>query len=393
MKKLSQRMQRLSGFYFAELDPILRRLRAAGREVIRLDVGSPDLPPPPEVIAAMQRLAALPDLHGYQPHRGIDLVRHAWVTQYEMRYGVYLDPERQVQPLLGSKEGIFHLSQTLLDPGDVALVPDPGYVTYSQGALFAGARVHYLPLRAENGYLPDLEAIPARVLRRAKLLWLNYPNNPTGAVASPEFFAAAFAFAEKHKILLCHDAAYNLVTFDGYQAPSLLQIPGAAETALEFNSLSKSHNMAGWRLGAALGSPAALAALLKLKSNLDSGHFRPLEETVSEALDTPQAWIEARNQVYQQRQQLVIAALRSLGIEIAAPQGSIYVWAPCPAGFSSAAFARKLLEEHGLSVAPGTIFGAGGEGYFRISLVVPLERLGKAMDRLSDGWKQAAING
>lgn len=379
----AERLNRLSTQFFADLNAKIAALESEGRDVIRLDIGSPDLPPPPEVIAALATSAAKPDRHGYQAHNATQALRQAWAELYQRLYGVALDPYREILPLLGSKEGIFHLSLALLNPGDVALIPDPGYLTYTQSALLAGGAPYYLPLRAERHFLPDLESIPEAVARRAKILWLNYPNNPTAAVAPLEFFAQAVEFARRHDMLLCHDAAYSRVTFDGYLSPSPLQILGAREVVIEFNTLSKSHNMAGWRVGAALGQVEALHALYKLKTNADSGHFLPILEASTVALGADQSWIEARNRVYQRRRDLVVEGLRQLGLTISPPLASLYIWASLPPGWRSLEFTTALLEAAHVSLTPGTVFGAHGEGYLRIALTQTEERIAEAIRRMA----------
>ena len=274
------------------LGPKIAALRASGSDVIRLDEGSPDLPPAPPIIDALARSAASPQNHSYQSHKGIPLLQEAWAEMYQRVFGVGLNPESEVFPLLGSKEGIFHLLLALVEPGDCVLVPDPGYITYSRGTLFAGGEPYFMPLLPENGYFPDLNAIPDDVIRRAKLLWLNYPNNPTATMATVDFFAKALAFARTHDLLICHDAAYAQVTFDGMRALSILEVPGAKEIAVEFNTLSKSHNMAGWRVGVAVGNPLVLQALFTLKSNADSSHFRPIMDAAVEAMTGDQGWLK-----------------------------------------------------------------------------------------------------
>jgi LL-diaminopimelate aminotransferase len=285
---------------------------------------------------------------------------------------------------LGSKEGIFHLSQAFLEPGDLALVPDPGYITYTRGALFAGAEVRYFPLLPERGYLPDLEQIPAEVLMRARLLWLNYPNNPTGASAAPRLFAQAVDLAKRYGFLICHDAAYMQVFFDGEPPPSLLQVPGAKQVGVEFNTLSKSHNMAGWRSGALLGNPEAVKTLFTLKTNLDSGHFLPILEASTAALTGDQSWLVERNDIYRQRRDAVLAALPRLGMAAEPPRASLYVWASIPEGWACEPFALAALEHAGVSLTPGTVFGKGGEGYVRIALCAPVEKIELGMLRLGD---------
>jgi LL-diaminopimelate aminotransferase len=303
---------------------------------------------------------------------------------YRRVHGVHIHPDG-VLPLLGSKEGVFHLSQAVLNPGDVVLIPDPGYLTYTQSARFAGAEPYYLPLLPENGYLPDLGALPQDTRQRARILWLNYPNNPTAAIAPLEFFAQAVEFCRRHQILLCHDAAYTQVTFEGSYAPSALEVPGSEEVCIEFNTLSKSHNMAGWRVGAAVGNPEALAALLKLKTHTDSGHFGPVMDASVAAMLGDQSWLDERNAIYQERRDLVVAGLREMGFNLQEPQASLYIWCPLPGGRdSSSEFALALLERAHVSLAPGIVFGPRGEGFVRISLVQPIERLEVAISRIRD---------
>jgi LL-diaminopimelate aminotransferase len=372
---------RLSENFFAVLNSNVARLRSAGKDIIRLDIGSPDMPPADHIIAALVDTAASPNSHGYQPHRGTDALRNAWAGMYKRLYGIILDPD-SVVPLLGSKEGVFHLSIAVLNPGDVVLVPDPGYQTYAQSAHFAGAEAVQLPLQPDNHYLPDISKIPAHVTRRAKLLWLNYPNNPTAAVAPLDLFTEAIAFCRQHDILLCHDAAYTQVTYDGYRAPSILEVPGATEVAVEFNTLSKSHNMAGWRVGAAFGQRNALDALFKLKTHADSGHFLGIIDATIAALNGDQDWLVARNLVYQKRRDLVVEALQEMGFNPEPVQASLYVWFPTPPGWNSDTFVLDLLNRVHVSLAPGSIFGQGGRNHVRLSLTQPLDRLETAMQRL-----------
>lgn len=378
----ANRLGKFPPYVFAALDNRIKTLRAQGVDVIRLDIGSPDLPPPPAIIDALADAARQPGNHGYPSFAGTPALRRAMAAYYIRRFGVELDPETEVLPLIGSKEGIAHLALAWLDAGDVALVPDPGYPVYGMGALIAGAEPYPVPLLEDNEYLPDLDALPDAVVQRARLLWLNYPNNPTGATADLAFFERAVAFARRHDLLLCHDAPYCDVGFDGYQAPSLLQIPGAREVAVEFNSLSKSHNMAGWRIGMAVGNARVLAALLQVKSNVDSGIFQGVQAAAVAALTGDQAWIRERNTIYQARRDLVLEGLRRMGLRAATPQAGLYVWAATPAGVTAAAFAERLLVHTGVSVTPGSAFGAHGEGYFRISLGTATERLLEAIRRL-----------
>jgi LL-diaminopimelate aminotransferase len=379
VKRVARRIEDFPTQFFASLNARIAALQASGQEVFRLDIGSPDLPPSQPIIDALSRSAAQADRHGYQPHSGPPRLRQAWAEMYRRLYGVELDPSHEIVPLLGSKEGIFHLSQALLDPGDIALIPDPGYITYTSGALFAGAELYYLPLLPENDYFPDLNSVPAGVAERAKILWLNYPNNPTAATASLAFFERAVEFARRNEIFLCHDAAYAQIAFEGYQPPSLLQIPGAKEVSIEFNTLSKSHNMAGWRVGAALGNARALAALFTLKTHADSSHFLPVMEAAIEAMNGDQTWLVERNSIYQKRRDLAVQALQEMGFKVLPPKASFYLWCPVPQGAASLEFATRLLESAGVSLTPGTIFGKQGEGYVRIALTDSTERIEEAL--------------
>jgi LL-diaminopimelate aminotransferase len=378
----ADRLAALPPYFYAELNKTLARLRAAGVDVIRLDAGSPDLPPAPFIVEALKRSADNPAHHGYMPYGGIPEYRAAWADFYGRRFGVELDPQTEVLGLIGSKEGIFNLTLAYVNPGDAVLVPDPGYATYASAALFAGGEVIHMPLLAENHFLPDLRALSPDVLRRAKLMWLNYPNNPTGAVGPPEFFARVVALAHEHQFLVAHDAPYTEIAFDGYRAPSLLQIPGAREAGVELHSLSKTYNMAGWRLGAAVGNADAVAALGKLKGNIDSSTFRPSMEAAVAALTGDQGWVAKRNEVYRQRRDLVVDALRAAGLKVHIPLAAIYVWARLPDGVDDLKFARELLEATGVSLTTGSVFGPSGAGYIRIALCLPVQRLQEAMERV-----------
>ncbi len=380
--KRASRLANLPPYPFARWEGLVNRARQSGLDVIRLDIGDPDLPPHESVIEALCRSAHNPDHHGYPGYRGIPALRQAIADYYGRRFGVELDPDSQVLPLIGSKEGIVNMALACLDPGDAALVPDPGYAPYTMGACLAGAEVITFPLLPERGFLPDLDAIPAEAADRAALMWLNYPNNPTGATADLDFLAQAVDFARRHNILLCHDAPYCDVTYDGYVAPSVLQVPGAAEVAVEFNSLSKTANMAGWRVGMAVGNAEALAALAQVKSNVDSGIFRPLQEATVQALSLPDEWIAARNRIYQERLEIILEGLAAAGMETNRPRAALYVWAKMPAGWdSSETFALALLEKTGVVLAPGSFFGPAGEGYLRLSVTAPTERVREAMRR------------
>lgn len=384
MKTPASRLERITTQFFAGLEDKIAALQANGYDVIRLDVGSPDLPPAEHIIQALNQSASQPSHHSYQAHKGTPNLRQAWASMYQLLYAIDLNPENEILPLLGSKEGIFHILLALVQAGDIVLIPDPGYLTYFQGTLLAGGEPYYLPLLPENGYLPRLEEIPASIASRAKILWLNYPNNPTAAIAPLDFFARAVEFAHRFDVLLCHDAAYSQVTFDGYEAPSLLQIQGAKDVSIEFNTLSKSHNMAGWRAGAALGNAAALHYLHKLKTNADSGYFLPIMDAAAAAMIGDQSWLSERNMVYQQRRDVVMQRLSQLGLGAECPRASLYVWAAVPRGWRSLDFCAAVLDNAHVSLTPGTIFGAHGEGYFRISLTSPKEHLVEAFRRIKN---------
>ena len=380
--KIADRVADLPPYVFAKLGRRIQTLIAEGHDVIRLDIGSPDLPPPDFIIEALYHSAQKPSNHGYGGYYGTPALRQAMATYYQQRFGVELDPQKQVCPLIGSKEGIANAALAFVDPGDRVLVPDPGYPTYSMGALLAGGEPVTMPLLPENDMFPDLEAIPEDVARAARLLWLNYPNNPTGAVATLEFFDRVVAFAQKYDILICHDNPYCDVTFDGYRPPSILEAPGAMEVALEFNSLSKTYNMAGWRVGMAVGATAAVEALARTKTQIDSGSFLPIQDAAVVALTGDQSWLEERNQIYLERRNLIMAALQQVGLEALPAKAGLYVWSRIPASETSESFATRLLEEAGISIAPGTAFGDHGEGFIRFSLGQDTGRVREAMERL-----------
>jgi len=380
--KRAERLAQLPPYPFARWAAEVAKARRQGRDVIRLDIGNPDMPPPSEVVEALCEVAGNPSVHGYAGYRGTPALRKAIAAYYARRFDVTLDPETEVVPLLGSKEGIVNLALAWLNPGDVVLVPDPGYAPYTMGARLAGAEVYAMPLEASNGFLPVLEVIPAEIRQRAKVMWLNYPNNPTGAVADGAFLREAVAYAKAHDILLCYDAPYSDVTYQGYTAPSILQIEGARDVAVEFNSLSKTYNMAGWRVGMAVGCPKALAALMQVKSNVDSGMFYPLQHAAVRALSLDPEWIRTRNDVYWERLQLLASGLRTLGMEVTLPKGALYLWTPVPESQNAEQVARRWLFEAGVAVAPGTFFGPSGAGYVRISVTAPTSRLKEALERL-----------
>jgi len=379
--------QRIAGFkpyFFAALTQRLAELKATGMDIIRIDMGSPDLPPAGFIIDRLYQAAQRPDAHGYTPNGGTPAFKRAMAEYYGRRFGVELDPEKETVALIGSKEGLFNLSQVLVNPGDVVLVPDPGYPVYSASGIIAGAQVHYMPIQADNGFLPHFADIPEQVARQAKILWLNYPNNPTGAIAPLEFYKEALDFARHYNILVAHDAPYADVCFDGYHAPSILELPGAKEVAVEFNSLSKTYNMAGWRLGMAVGNPDVIKMLSTYKSQMDSSIFLPILEAGMAALEGDQGWLEERNAIYQQRRDIVVDALTRIGFQIERPKAAIYVWARLPEGNNdSKAYCSRLLDETGVSTTPGVVYGQYGEGYLRISLGTATDRIKEAVARIA----------
>ncbi len=378
----AKRIEKLPPYLFAEISRKIAEKRSQGVDVISFAIGDPDLPTPEHLIESLREASLDAANHRYPETVGLPELREAIARWYERRFGVSLDPQREVLPLIGSKEGIGHIALCFIDPGDVALVPDPGYPVYAVGTMFAGGEAYYLPLREENGFLPDLEAVPLEVLRKAKALWLNYPNNPTGAVADVAFFERAVAFARKHGLAVLHDGPYTEVAFDGYRPPSFLQADGAREVGIEFHSLSKSYNMTGWRIGMAVGNAEIINALMRVKSNLDSGIPQAIQRMAITALDGPQDCIEEHNRVYQRRRDRLVAALRGLGLRVSPPKASLYVWARIPDGTTSTEYATRLLDEAGVVVTPGVGYGPRGEGYVRLSLTLPDERLEEGVRRL-----------
>jgi LL-diaminopimelate aminotransferase len=381
--KVAERVKNLPPYVFATVEKRIAAQQAKGVDVISLGIGSPDLKPPQFIIDELYRSASRADTHGYAGYYGTPALRKAMAGYYQKRFGVELDATNEVLPLIGSKEGLANMAFAFIDAGDVALVPDPGYPTYSMGALMAGGSYYALPLYEEQGYLPDLGSIPGDVLAKATVLWLDYPNNPTGAVAPKAFLEQAVAFARVHDILICYDNPYCDLTYDGYVASSILEIPGAKDVCIEFNSLSKTYNMAGWRIGMAVGNPEAVKALTTLKTNIDSGIFRPIQDAAVVALNGDQSWLTERNMVYQRRRDIVMGWLPKIGLSAQPPKGALYVWAKVPAGVNCEKYAIETLEKTGVWLTPGTAFGAHGEGYLRLSLCVPDERLKEAGERLS----------
>ncbi len=384
--KFSDRLGKLAPYPFVEISRIIAEKRAAGEDVVTFGIGDPDIPTPSRIIDRL--IAASHDLqnHRYPESDGLPAMRQAIATWYERRFGVSLDPDKEVLPLIGAKEGIGHAAFCYLDPGDVALVPDPAYPVYAVGTMFAGAESYKMPLTEENGWLPDLDAIPAEVASRAKVMWLNYPNNPTGAVAERDYYEKVIDFARRHDIAILHDAAYSEVVFDRYRALSFLELPGAIEIGIEFHSLSKCFNMTGWRVGMAVGNSDMIKALFQIKANLDSGIPQAIQEMAMEALLGPQDPIQENNDIYQRRRDKVIDVLKRIGLRVIPPQASLYVWARVPEGFTSAEFAQRLLEDTAIVVTPGSSYGQYGEGYIRLSLTTPDQQVDKGVERLAS-WQ------
>jgi LL-diaminopimelate aminotransferase len=377
-------------YMFAELERRIADKKAQGIDVISLGIGDPDMPTYPHIVEAMQKAVADPGTHQYPSNRGRDEFREAFARFYRRRFGVEIDPENEVIPAIGAKECIYNLCFAFLDPGDVALAADPGYPVYTGGPILAGAEPVVLPLVPELGFVPDLDAIEPEALRKARLLFLNYPNNPTGAVVPDGFFERVVELAREHEILVVHDNAYSETTYDGYVAPSFLATPGAKEVGVEVFSLSKGFNMTGWRCAAILGNADAIKTYWRLKTNVDSGLFEAIQLAAVAALDAPRDAIDEMNAIYQRRRDLVVSALRDIGIEVEPPKGTIYVWAPVPEGHTSTSFVEQVLEEAAVVISPGSMYGPSGEGFFRISLTTPDERITEAVERMREHVKPAA---
>ena len=382
--RIAERVRTLPPYLFAAIEQQIAERRAAGIDVISLGIGDPDLPTPDHIVEALAEGARDPATHQYPSNQGEPRFRQAVADFYATRFGVTLDPSEQIVPLLGAKEGIAHICQVLLDPGDVALAADPGYPVYVNGPLLADGVARHLPLVPALGFQPDLEAIPAETLERAKMLFVSYPNNPTGAVIEDDFFARLVAFAREHDIVVVHDNAYADITFDGYVAPSFLATPGASEVGVEVFSLSKSYNMTGWRAGAVVGDREVVDAYWRLKTNVDSGMFGAVQRAAVAALTGSQECVREMCRVYRRRRDLLVTALRTVGMHVDPPKGTIYLWVPVPDGYTSASFTQQVLEQADVVVTPGAAYGPSGEGYVRLSLTVPDDRLGEAVRRIEE---------
>ena len=380
----SRRLGAMPPYMFAQLEQRIADKKAEGIDVISLGIGDPDRPTYPYIVEAMQAAVADPATHGYPSNKGTARFRQAFAEFYDTRFGVEIDPGSEVIPAIGAKECIYNLCFAFMDPGDVALASDPGYPVYTGGPILANATPEVMPLVPELGFAPDLDAIPAETAAKAKLIFVNYPNNPTGAVVPDGFFERVVEFAREHEVLVVHDSAYSETTYDGYVAPSFLATPGAKEVGVEVFSLSKGYNMTGWRCAAILGNAAAIREYWRLKTNVDSGLFDAVQLAGAAALLGPREPLAEQNAIYARRRDLVVGALQEIGVEVTAPKGTIYVWAPVPEGHTSTSFVELVLEEAAVVISPGSMYGPSGEGFFRISLTTPDDRIEAAVARMRE---------
>ncbi|BAM06025.1 LL-diaminopimelate aminotransferase [Leptospirillum ferrooxidans] len=380
--KWSQRIKSLPPYLFARIDEKKREAMAKGMDIINLGIGDPDTPTLPPIVEAARIALGRPEHHQYPSYEGMLSFRESIAHWYKKRFLVDLDPHTEVLGLIGSKEGIGHMPLAFIDPGDTVLVPEPGYPVYHAGTLFAGGETYYMPILESNGFLPDLSAIPDSVYRRTKIMFINYPNNPTGAVAPDSFFAEVIEKATKYGFIVAHDAAYSEIYFDGNAPKSFLSFPGAKEVGIEFHSLSKTFNMTGWRVGFAVGNASVLAGLGKIKSNMDSGIFQALQEASIAAMALPDFWMENLRSMYQERRDVLVSGLRTAGLRVIPPGASFYLWAGIPAGMKSEEASLALLSRTGIVATPGNGFGISGEGYVRFALTVDTPRLKEAIDRI-----------
>ena len=378
----AERLKALPPYLFKEIDALCQEARARGVDIIDLGVGDPDTPTPEFILKALVDAVPDPANHQYPSYVGMKEFRAAVAEYYQKRHDLNLDPNREVLTLIGSKEGIAHLPLAFINPGDVALVPEPGYPVYHIGTMFAGGSTHFMPLLEKNAFLPDLDAIPPDLAERARLLFVNYPNNPTGAVAGLDFYEKAVAYAKKHDIILVSDAAYSELAYDGYQPPSVLSVPGAMDVAVEVNSLSKTYNMTGYRIAWAAGRAEIVDALGRVKSNIDSGAYQAVQQAGIAALRQGDASIRALQEMYRKRRDVFVKGLNEAGITVAPPKATFYLWVKAPAGTNSATFAKRLLTEAGIVGTPGNGFGPSGEGYVRFTLTQDEQRLAEAANRI-----------
>ena len=384
--KFASRIEKVPPYLFVGISRKIAEKRAQGIDVISFGIGDPDIPTPENVVEKLRETALDSPNHRYPETDGLPEFRQAVADWYQRRFGISVHPDKETLPLIGAKEGIGHAALCFIEPGDIALVPDPGYPVYSVGTWFAGGECHWMPLLEENGWMPDLDAIPDDVADKARVIWLNYPNNPTGAIADAGYFAKVVEFAKAHDIAVMHDASYSEVAFDGYRPISFLETPGAIDVGVEFHSLSKSYNMTGWRLGMAVGNEDIISALMVIKSNLDSGVPNAIQYMGMEAMEMSQDAIDERNAIYEHRRDRVVQTLRDIGLDAIPPKASLYVWTRIPEGFTSAEFTALLLDEADIVVTPGNGYGEYGEGYIRLSLTINDEDMEKGLARLSE-WQ------
>ncbi|HMM07430.1 MAG TPA: LL-diaminopimelate aminotransferase [Clostridiales bacterium] len=391
MKQEAKRMQSIPPYLFARIEKKIDELKSRGIDVISFGIGDPDLPTPDFIVEKMAEEIKNPANHQYPSSVGMLSFRQSVAQWYQKRFGVELDAKTEVVALIGSKEGIANINYCYVDPGDINLVPDPGYPVYGIGTMLAGGEPYYMPLKEENGYLPDFAAIPAEIAAKAKLMFLNYPNNPTGATATKEFFAEAVAFAKKYDIIICHDAAYSEVSYDGYVPPSFMEVEGAKDVGIEFNSVSKPFNMTGWRVGFAVGNAKVIETLGRYKSNVDSGAFQAVQYAAMQGLAQGDAAIGEMQQIYSRRRDVVVDVFNDLGWQLKKPQATFYIWAPVPKGYTSESFSEYVLEKTAVMLTPGNGYGPNGEGYFRISLTIAEDRVIEAAKRLKDHLDQVSF--
>jgi LL-diaminopimelate aminotransferase len=382
--KLARRVEALPPYLFAEISKKIAAKRAQGVDIVTFGIGDPDLPTPRHILDALHQAAEEPVNHRYPESEGLPELREAIARYYQRRFEISFDPLKETLPLIGSKEGIGHIALCFIDPGDIALVPDPAYPVYEIGTMFAGGESYRLDLSREGGWLPDFDTIPADVAHKAKVLWLNYPNNPTGAVAPLEFFEKAVAWAKKYEVAILHDNPYCDVAYDGYNPVTIFQVPGAKDVAVEFNSWSKAYNMTGWRIGMVVGNARMVDALMRVKSNIDSGIPQAIQKMAIAAIDGPQDCIDEHNRIYQRRRDRIVEVLRACGLEVDSPKASLYIWAKLPGSITSADYAARLIDETGVVVTPGRGYGLNGEGYIRLSVTTPDDRLEEGMRRLEE---------
>ncbi len=380
--EVATRIKTLPPYLFAAIDKMKQEAIARGVDIINLGIGDPDLPTPAPIIESLAQAAKNPKHHQYPSYEGMLTFRKAVADWYNRRFNVTLDPANEVLTLIGSKEGIGHIHLAFIDPGDVVLVPSPGYPVYPVGTSFCGGVSHIMPLTKANGFLPDLNAIPKDVAKKAKLMWLNSPNNPTSVIMTKDYFKRAIEFAQEHQIIICHDAAYSEIYYDGKRPASFMELDGAKDVGVEFHSLSKTYNMTGWRIGFVVGNKDVLAALGKVKSQLDSGVFEAVQAAGITALGLPDSVTDEIRTIYQERRDTLIPGLKKLGLEVDAPPAAFYIWVTVPKGYSSASFTAHLLEKAGIVTTPGNGFGAPGEGYIRMTVCTTKERLAEAVERI-----------